>query len=65
MQSERDHAVRNFDRIWERGMLVENFNFDRETERKMERFKEFLIENLSTDCVLPNRQPERVKPKNA
>jgi hypothetical protein len=50
--TERQRATQNFEKVWERGMLVENFKFDKETERKLERFKEFLFANLSYECVL-------------
>jgi hypothetical protein len=51
--SERQRAIQNFEKVWERGLLIENFKFDKETERKLERFKEFLLANLSYECVLP------------
>jgi len=47
----RAKAVQNFDKIWDHGMLIEGFKFDHETQRKLDRFKEFLFENLSYECL--------------
>lgn len=56
--SDRKLLARNIEKLWERGMIVEDFKFDSETERKMDRFKEFFFSNLIEEVEIITRRIE-------